>query len=82
MDFIAEQYRKMQADKQLNNDAVADQFIQGLYEHAGRQELTEEEQAKVYKWIRRKILSGSFRNKREKEITLSIFNKLKEIFSI
>ena len=82
MDYIAEEYKRMKADVAIEVNTVADKFISGLFEHTETGVFSEEEHAKVYKYIQRKILSGSFRSKREKEITLSIFNKLKEIFTV
>ena len=82
MDYVAEEYKRMKSDIAIEVNTVADKFISGLYEHAENAVISEEEQKQIYKFIRRKILSGSFRSKREKEITLSIFSKLKEIFSI
>ena len=82
MDYVAEEYKRMKKDVAIEVNTVAEKFIAGLYEHAESAVISESEQKQIYKFIQRKILSGSFRNKREKEITLSIFNKLKEIFSI
>ena len=82
MDYVAEEYKRMKSDVAIEVNTVADKFIAGLYEHAESEQLSEDEQKQIYKFIRRKILNGSFRNKRERDITLTIFDKLKEIFTV
>lgn len=82
MDYVAEEYKRMKSDVAIEVNTVADKFISGLYEQTETGVLSEDEQKQVYKFIRNKILSGSFRNKRELDITLSIFAKLKEIFTV
>lgn len=81
MDYIAEEYKNMKSNNAIGVNTVADKFISGLYEHAENGELSESDKKQVYRFIRNKILNGAFLNRREKDITLTIFDKLKEIFS-
>lgn len=81
MDYIAEQYRKMRTDAAIEVNKAADSFIRGLYEHAENGTLSEEDKNQINKFLRRKILNGSFRSRQEREITLTILSKLKDIFS-
>ncbi|MES9962207.1 MAG: hypothetical protein ABW116_01585 [Candidatus Sedimenticola sp. 20ELBAFRAG] len=78
MDFIAEQYRKMQISEATTINKAADAFMEALFQHAENNKLSEKDVNQINKFLR-KILNGSFKNQREKDIALAIFDKVKEL---